>query len=243
MLITYALGTTWFFVGRGLSETVGAGFGFAAAFFLLRGRLGRRRSIVAAGILAGLMFYTRLNYLVTAAALVAFLLPMRVPLSRVIATVTQRLRVGPAVGFLGMIAVSVVLFMARTWWYTGRFSALYGTSLKNNDIGLRITTIADPEVWQRVRHSLGSLILMNEPPHLDARAVLVIAGTAMVVLAAIQVPPFRRLPASLLIVMLGACASAFVVHTHNYPGRMSIPLIPFACASAVTGTWLLRRTA
>ena len=41
VLITYSLGTTWYFVGRGLSETVGAGFGFAAAFFLLRGRLGQ----------------------------------------------------------------------------------------------------------------------------------------------------------------------------------------------------------
>ncbi len=243
VLITYSLGTTWYFVGRGLSETVGAGFGFAAAFFLLRGRLGHRRSIVAAGILAGLMFYTRLNYLVTAAALVALLLPIRVPLSRVIAATTQRLRLVPAVSYLAILAVSVVLFMTRTWWYTGRFSALYGTSLKNNDIGLRITTIADPEVWQRVRHSLGSLILMNEPPHFDARAVLVIVGTAMLVLAAIQLPPFRRLPASLLIVMLGACASAFVVHTHNYPGRMSIPLVPFACAAAVTGMRLLRRTA
>jgi hypothetical protein len=243
VLITYSLGTTWYFVGRGLSETVGAGFGFAAAFFLLRGRLGHRPSIVAAGILAGLMFYTRLNYLVTAAALVAFLLPMRVPLSRVIAAIAQRLRLVHAAIYLGILALSVVLFMTRTWWYTGRFSALYGTSLKNNDIGLRLTTIADPEVWQRVRHSLGSLILMNEPPHLDARALLVIVGTAMLVLAAIQLPPFRRLPASLLIVMLGACASSFVVHTHNYPGRMSIPLIPFACATAVTGMRLLRRTA
>ena len=68
-------------------------------------------------------------------------------------------------------------------------------------------------------------------------------GNALPLYFYIQVPPFRRLPASLLIVMLGACASAFVVHTHNYPGRMSIPLIPFACASAVTGTWLLRRSA
>jgi hypothetical protein len=243
VLITCSLGTTWYFVGRGLSETVGAGFGFAAAFFLLRGRLGRRRSIIAAGILAALMFYTRLNYLVAAAALVAFLLPMRLPSSGVITIAKQRLRLLPAVSYLAILALSVVLFMTRTWWYTGRFSALYGTSLKNNDIGLRITTIADPDVWGRIRHSLGSLILMNEPPHLDARAALVIAGTAMLVLAAVQVPPLRRLPASLLIVMLGACASAFVVHTHNYPGRMSIPLIPFACASAVTGTWLLRRSA
>ena len=39
--------------------------------------------------------------------------------------------------------------------------------------------------------------------------------------------------------MFGACVSAFFVHTHNYPGRMSIPLIPFACAAAVTGQWLL----
>src|SRR5215204_635462 len=30
VLMTYSLGTTWYFVGRGLSETVGAGFGFAA---------------------------------------------------------------------------------------------------------------------------------------------------------------------------------------------------------------------
>ena len=241
VLMSYSLGTTWYFVGRGLSETVGAGFGFAAAFLLLRGRLGRTRSIVAAGVLAGLMFYTRLNYLLTAAALVVLLLPMRATIARVIAAVSRRARLVTAVTYLGVLAMSVVLFMARTWWYTGRFSALYGTSLKNNDIGLRFTTIADPDVWQRIRHSLASLILMNEPPHFDVRALLVIAGVVTVALAAIQVPPFRRLPASLVIVALGACASAFVVHTHNYPGRMSIPLVPFACASAVIGAASLRR--
>jgi hypothetical protein len=243
VLISYSLGTTWYFVGRGLSETVGAGFGFAAAFLLLRGRLGRTRSIVAAGVLAGLMFYTRLNYLIAAAMLVAFLLPLRVTAQRLVAAMTRRTTLLASITYLAVLATCVMLFMTRTWWYTGRFSALYGTSLKNNDIGLRFTTIADLEVWQKIRHSLASLILMNEPPHFDARAVLVIVGTLIVVLAAIQVPPFRRLPASLVIVALGTCASAFIVHTHNYPGRMSIPLVPFACAAAVIGAASLRKLA
>jgi hypothetical protein len=36
-----------------------------------------------------------------------------------------------------------------------------------------------------------------------------------------------------VIVTLGGCASAFLVHTHNYPGRMSIHLVPLAIAAAV----------
>jgi hypothetical protein len=62
-LMTFSIGTTWYFVGRGLSETVGAGFGFLAAFMLLRGRPwpGHPRSLPR-GTFAVLMFYTRLNF-------------------------------------------------------------------------------------------------------------------------------------------------------------------------------------
>jgi hypothetical protein len=138
-----------------------------------------------------------------------------------------------------VIAAGVLLFMLRTWWYTGHFSVLYGTSLKNNDIGLRADTIADPEVWGRIRHSVASLVFMNEPPHFDVRALFVIAGMLVVLLGAVQMPALRRLPLALTIVTLGACLSALVVHTHNYPGRMSIPLVPFACAAAFTGAKLV----
>jgi len=116
---------------------------------------------------------------------------------------------------------------------------LYGTSLKNNDIGLRVDTVADPAVWGRIRHSVASLIFMNEPPHFDVRALFVVAGMMVVTLGAIQVPGLRRLPLALVIVAFGACLSALVVHTHNYPGRMSIPLVPFACAAAFTSAGLM----
>lgn len=240
VLATFAAGTTWHFIGRGLSEIAGAGFGFLAAFFLLRARLGRSRSLVAAGVMAGLMFYTRLNFLIAGASLVAFLLSTRTPTAVVaLGQAVRRFRFKLGAIYAGVMALSVALFMTRTWWYTGRFSALYGTSLKNNDIGLRVDTIFDPGVWQRIRHSVASLVFMNEPPQFDPRAVFVVAGTAVVVLAALQVPALRRLPASLTLVTLGMCASAFFVHTHNYPGRMTIPLVPFACAAAVIGARLV----
>jgi hypothetical protein len=56
------------------------------------------------------------------------------------------------------------------------------------------------------------------------------------------VPKVSRLPLSIAIVTLGACASSFFAHTHNYPGRMSIHLAPFAVAMTMTaGARLLGR--
>jgi len=240
-LTTFSIGTTWYFVGRGLSETAGAGFGFLAAFMLLRGRLGRPTSIAAAGVFAVLMFYTRLNFGAAAVMLAALLLPLSVTTTVGRATIdrVRRVRSWPVAVYGGLIAAGLLLFMSRTWWYTGHFSVLYGTSLKNNDIGLRWDTIADPAVWGRMRHSVASLIFMNEPPHFDVRALVVVAGVIVVVLGAIQVPGLRRLPLSLALVTFGTCLSALVVHTHNYPGRMSIPLVPFACAAVFTGAGLM----
>ncbi|HWI17846.1 MAG TPA: glycosyltransferase family 39 protein, partial [Vicinamibacterales bacterium] len=240
VLATYAAGTTWHFIGRGLSEIAGAGFGFLAAFFLLRGRLGRQRSLAAAGVFAGLMFYTRLNFLIAGASLVALLLATRTPVfAPALARAALRFRVRLGVAYAALMGLSVALFMTRTWWYTGQFSVLYGTSLKNNDLGLRADTMFDLQVWQRIRHSLASLVFMNEPPQFDSRAVIVALGTIAIALAALQVPVFRRMPASITLVMIGMFASTFFVHTHNYPGRMTIPMVPFACAAAVIGARLV----
>lgn len=240
VLATFAAGTTWHFIGRGLSEIAAAGFGFVAAFFVLRARLGRVRSLLAAGALAGLMFYTRLNFLLAGASLVALLLPTRTPSALAALTgAVGRLRWRLAVIYAAVMCLAVGLFMTRTWWYTGQFSVLYGTSLKNNDLGLRLDTLANVEVWRRVRHSLASLLLMNEPPQFDPRALFVVLGAIAVIMAALQVPVLRRIPASLTLVTLGMCASALFVHTHNYPGRMTIPLVPFACAAAVIGARLV----
>jgi hypothetical protein len=126
--------------------------------------------------------------------------------------------------------VGVALFAWRTWYYTGVFSVLYGTSLKNNDTGLRISTVGSLVVWKRIAHSLGALVWMNEAPSPDPRAILVVAGVLLSVFALVQVPRFTRLPASMAIATVGATLSSFIAHTHAYPGRMSVHLVPFAVA-------------
>jgi hypothetical protein len=232
-LATFTLSTIWYFVGRGLSEIAAAGFAFFVALSIVR--LGRRpAAAAAAGVLAVLMFYARLNQLIFAVGLVALWLPADVPaewrrLRRAIATLDPR----PPVAYLTTFAVGILLFAWRTWFYSGAFSVLYGTSLKNNDTGLRMTTVGSLIVWKRIAHSLSALVWMNEPPAPDPRALLVVAGMLLSVLALLQVPRLTRLPASVAIVTVGAALSSFVAHTHAYPGRMSIHLVPFAVAMTV----------
>jgi len=242
-LATYWLGTIWYFVGRGLSEVSAAGWGFLAALALLRNRAASVGLALLAGVFAVLMFYARLNHLLFAVFLLALPIPVAVPArwrDAIHQFTSVNLRAAGA--YLAAFAAGVVLFAARTWWYTGVFSILYGTSLKNNDTGLRLTTMASPEVWGKIWHSLRALLWMNEPPAFDPRALLVIAGVLLSGLALAQAPKFNRLPLSIAIVTLGACASSFLAHTHNYPGRMSIHLAPFAVAMTMTaGARLLGR--
>jgi len=218
-LATYWLGTIWYFVGRGLSEVSAAGWGFMAALILLRSRHVVARDAVLAGVFAVLMFYTRLNHLLFAIFLIALM---------------PRVSARAALFYLGTFATGVALFAARTWWYTGHFSILYGTSLKVNDTGLRLTTIASPEVWGKIWHSLRALVWMNEPPSFDPRAVLVAAGVVLSAGALLWAPRLSRLSVSIAVVTLGACVSSLLAHTHNYPGRMSIHLAPFAIAMTAT---------
>ena len=236
MLATFTLGTPWYFVGRGLSEIAAAGWAFLAAFFLLRARLGRRSAALAAGACAVLMFYTRLNHLLFALFLAALLWPAGASarlsaIRRALPVVHAR----AAVLYFGCFTTGLLLFAMRTWYYTGRFSLFYGTSVKNNETGLRLSTLGSPAVWRTVGHSLKALLWMNEPPGFDARAIAVFAGSALAVLALLQVPRVNRLPFRLAAAGAGALIGSVFVHTHNYPGRMSIHLMPFAVAMSVIG--------
>ena len=223
-LATFWLGTIWYFVGRGLSEVAAAGWGFIAVLLLLRHRRGGIGIAVIASLFAVLMFYTRLNQLFFALFLFALI---------------NAFDVRSAAAYVATFAAGVALFAARTWWYTGVFSILYGTSLKNNDTGLRLTTIASADVWGKIWHSLRALVWMNEPPSFDPRAVLVVAGVLLSVAALVPLPKVNRLPLPVALVTLGGCLSAFLAHTHNYPGRMSIHLVPFAVAmTAIAGAKL-----
>jgi len=232
-LATFMLGTPWYFVGRGLSEIAAAGLAFAAAFLLMRARLGRIRTAAAAGALAILTFYARVNHLVFAVSLIALLLPLSVSAdARAIAAGLRRVRLTAAAAYLAVFTAGVALFAARTWWYTGVFSLVYGTSLKNNDTGLRLSTIASAAPWRKVAHSLSALVWMNEPPRPDLRSLLVAGGVLAAVAALCQLPRVREVPAAIVVVVIGATLSSFLAHAHGYPGRMSIHLVPFAVSAA-----------
>ena len=62
-IATFTLGPAWYLFGRGLSEITSAGFIYAAALLALRGRHGYWPAAIAAGVLATLGAYTRLNNL------------------------------------------------------------------------------------------------------------------------------------------------------------------------------------
>jgi hypothetical protein len=197
----------------------------------------------AAGVLAVLMFYTRLNHLLFGGCLLVLLIPVQVAARwRDACRALVRVNLRAAIAYAATFAAGVAMFATRTWWYTGVFSVLYGTSLKYNDTGLRLTTMTSPAVWARVSHSLRALVWMNEPPSPDPRSILVVAGVVLSVFALIQVPRFNRLSLSIAVVTLGAGASSLLAHTHAYPGRMSIHLAPFAIAmTANAGAKLLGR--
>ena len=230
-LATFTLGTPWYFLGRGLSEIAAAGWAFLAIFFLLRARRGRLAWAVSASLMAVLMFYTRLNHLLFAAFLLMACFSLRTPAT--VAAVRQavsRLRRLPALVFAGGFGAGVLFFMWRTWHYTGVFSLFHGTSLAVNDTGLRPWTLLDGEAWSKVGHSLATLVLMNEPPHTDPRALIMVAGAVITIAALLQTPVARRVPATVVILAAGATVSAFFAHAHGYPGRFSIHLVPFASA-------------
>ena len=237
-LATFTMSPIWYLIGRGLSEISALGWMSAAMMFLMHARLGDARSALAAALFAVLMFYTRLNHLLLAWFLLACLMPTRTPAAaREMLAAIGRTRLRPALAYAAAIVAGVVLFAAHTWWYAGHFSVIYGTSFGAQQTGLRWATIASPAVWTRIGEAFAAQLSMREPAAIDPRSTLVAAGAVLSVLALAQLPYFRRLPASLALVTVGTIAGSFFAHTHDYPGRMSVHVVPFAvgmsaCAAA-----------
>ena len=230
-LATLTLSTSWYVIGRGLSEISAAGFGFAAIACLVRARGTNLRWVTLAAAMAGLMFYSRINQLLWAPFLIAMLLPSATAsnLASLRAAVARVPYTAVAV-YLAGFAAAVLAFMARTWYFTGQFSLFYGTALRHNDTGLRPWHFLDAVVWSKVGHSIAGLLFMNEPPQPDVRSVILVIGAVIALLATLQFPIARRIPAGLLLVTIGGMAGAFVAHSHAYPGRFSVHLVPLAAA-------------
>jgi hypothetical protein len=220
-------------VGRGLGEISSAGFLCLAASFALRSRHGARRHAVAAGVLATLAFYTRLNNLPMAVSISLFALRARQPVRRVIPAWPWRRPAAwtSAVIVVSVVAVGLLLFAWRTWYYTGVFSVFHGTQRELLAVWQPGMSAATALV--RGIASAMMVLTVNDPARFDWRALPVLAGAAAAVLAVLGVPRFRDLPAAPTFFCLAGIAAAFVARGSAYAGRFSVHVIGVTCALAV----------
>jgi hypothetical protein len=235
-LATFALGPIWWLIGRGLSEVSAAGWAYLAGFYILKARLGKWSSAFLAGIFATLMFYTRLNHLPFAVAMIALSLPLAVPAQSWLAVRSVLRRVSPRlpIVYLACFVFGIALFASRTWYYTGVFSVFHGTQRQYVSTGLAPSTLTSLRVWRRVVRSLLVVVTVQTPPRLDPRGLIVMSGAACAFLAVMRVPGLNRLPLGPSVVCLGALVGSMIVSSVGaYPGRHSVHLVPVATAIAI----------
>ena len=112
-------GPPWSYWGVGLSENAAAGFIYAAALAAILAQRWQLR--FAAGVLATLAFYARLNNLPLAFAVAAFAVPMDVRVRELWSPnrLLNRISWSTAAWIVGVIASGIALFALRTWYVHG----------------------------------------------------------------------------------------------------------------------------
>ena len=241
-LAVFALGTTWGHLGRGLSEISSAGLLYFAALVALRSRHRNWRAAVAAGVLATLGFYTRLNNLPMAFAVSLFALPIAAPAAIVFRPPAWWSRIAwrTVGGVCATLCAGLLLFAWRTWHYTGVFSVFYGTQRYRQ--ALWQPGMSLPAYLRAMVGSVMMVLTMNDPPRFDAHALPLLTGAAASLLAIAQVPRLRRLPLVLVLFCLAAISGSLIARGDAYPGRFSIHLIGVSSAVVACTAALLCRT-
>ena len=242
----FVLGTAQYLIGAGLSEISSAGLLSMAALTAISSRHRRTAAAIAAGVLATLAFYTRLNNLIMAAGVALFALPLDVPIRDLIRPALWWRRVAwrTAVIIPAVIGLGLLGFAWRTYHYTGVFSVFYGTqryvvSLWQPGAPLAVTL-------QRVAHSVMLVLTVNDPPRFDVYALPILTGAAAAVLSIAGTPGLRDLSAAAVLFFFASIAGAFVAAGWTYTGRFSVHVMPITCALAVCSsarilTWLHQR--
>lgn len=236
----FMAGPGWIFVGHGLSEISSAGFIYLGALFALRSRHGSWPMALAAGVCATLGFYTRLNNLPMAAAIVVFAWPIREPARTLVRPTTwfTRASVPTIVIVAATLSAGLALFALRTWHYTGTFSVFFGTALDPTRSTAR-------RVWQpgmslrdgfiTTYDSLMIVLTTTDPPRIHNGSLPLIAGAVVSVLAVAGVGPLGELPFGAALFCLASLAGALVARGTAYPGRFSIHIIGAATTMLVCG--------
>ena len=128
---------------------------------------------VAAGVLATLAFYTRLNNLPMALGVIAFAWRPRASLK-------------PGVTIAAIVACGVALFAWRTWFYTGVFSVFHGT--QRDLLAIWQPGMTAAQFLQRAAASVMMVLTVNDPPRFDPYALPVLVGAAAAVLGLVPCP-------------------------------------------------------
>jgi hypothetical protein len=234
-LAMFLLGPTLEFVGFGLCEISSASLIYLAAFFAIRGR---RWDAVVAGGLVTLGFYTRLNNLPMAAAVAAFALPLELPAAVWLRPTVwwPQIRWRVAIGVIGSLAVGMLLFSWRTWYYTGVFSLFHGTQREFLAVWKPGMTV--PEGLAAMASSVMMVLTASDPPQLAWHALPLLIGAVVTLAALVGVNGFRNASLPLTVFFLAGCSGALVTRGWGHEGRFSIHL--FGVGSALTA-WSIYR--
>ena len=234
-LAVFALGPAQYLLGYGLGEISSAGLLSMAALCALRSRHRRATAAVAAGVLATLAFYTRLNNLIMAAGIALFALPLDVPVRDLVRPRAWWRRVAwrTAVIVAAVIALGMLFLAWRNWHFSGVFDTFYGSS--RDVVAIRQPGMPLGTVLRRMAHSVMLVLTVNDPPRFDVYALPILAGAAVAVLSVVGTPRLRDLPATVVLFFFASIAGAFVAAGWGYTGRFSIHVMPITIALAVCG--------
>jgi hypothetical protein len=228
-------GPTWIFLGIGLSDIASAGFIYFAALVLSSARLrGEVPLAVAMGVgaLAAIGFYTRLNNLPMALAVAAFVIP---PAMRA-GDVWSPRRWWPQISWRGVfgmaavVALALLFFAWRTWYYTGVFSVLHGTTWGNHALWRSDQPLAS--LWA-MGGSLMMVLTFNDPPRFAWYAIPLLFGAVTALAALAGVKWFRDVPLALALFFVVACSGALAARGVAYAGRFSVHLLGAGCALTI----------
>ncbi len=231
-LAVFMLGTPYYLIGYGLSEISSAGLISMAALCAIRSRRRGTVAAIAAGVLATLGFYTRLNNGIMAVGVALFALPLTLPLSAIVRPGAWWRRVSwrTVFGVGGLIALGLLFFAWRTYHYTGVFSVFYGTQRYLVAIwqpGMAIKTYVEALI-----RNVMLVLTVNDPPRFDVYALPVLGGALIAVLSVGGTPRLRELPAAAVLFFFASIAGAFVAGGSVYAGRFSVHVLPITCALA-----------
>ena len=225
-LTTFVSGPGYIFIGRGLSEVSSAALIYLSALLVIRAR-GQKsvRLLLLAALFAVPGVWSRLNNLPAALGIAVFAWPLTEPSATVWKPRQWFANVWyPALVVLpAAIALGMTLFALRTWYYTGVFSIVHGTSAAMHGVWHPGTPAG--EVARNMLESVWTMAATTDPPVYKNGALPVIAGAGLSLAALIGVGWLGRLPLSLVGFTLAAFSSALMVRGMAYPGRFSIHVV------------------